>query len=55
MQGNLASLTSRPRPRTATPLILGKNDPQKDSFIFLDKEAQLDKNQIQKSESRSQK
>ena len=24
-------------------LILGKNDPQQDSFIFLDKEAQLDK------------
>ena len=41
--GKLGFINLKTKTENSDTLILGKNDPQKDSFIFLDKEAQLDK------------
>jgi|GEM_PF-1053908 hypothetical protein len=41
--GKLGFINLKTKTENSDTLILGKNDPQKDSFIFLDKEAELDK------------
>ena len=41
--GKLGFINLKTKTENSDTLILGKNDPQQESFIFLDKEAQLDK------------
>ena len=43
LSGKLGFINLKTRAENDDIVILGKNDPQKDSFIFLDKEAELDK------------
>jgi hypothetical protein len=41
--GKLGFINLKTKTENSDTLILGRNDPQQESFIFLDKEAQLDK------------